>query len=190
MEGRLFHVSHTGDIKVLKPKISTHGKAYVYATKNLELALLFGSSKSYGDFDGMYGTINNKPYFYEAYQGALKRRFKGESCYIYEVDPTDFIEGETSFKSEVVSEKPVKVLSCTKIDDLYDYLLKLIDEGKIEFKQYSLDVDYQKEIKERIKNRIELFETWKDKESIGYKFCLQYHSGILKQVEEKSKTID
>ena len=31
----LFHVSSTPDIKVLEPRVSTHGKAYVYAIENL-----------------------------------------------------------------------------------------------------------------------------------------------------------
>ena len=54
---KLYHVSKVPNIQVLQPQKSTHGIPYVYATSNLELALLFGSSRS-------YGTGNGNPYFY------------------------------------------------------------------------------------------------------------------------------
>ena len=80
----LYHVSNVPDLKILEPKVSNHGVAYVYATPQLEFALFFGSKISNGDFDGIIG-LNNKnvPFFYEAYKGAFKRRFEGQSCYIY-----------------------------------------------------------------------------------------------------------
>ena len=50
----LFHVSSTPDIKVLEPRVSTHGKAYVYAIENLVTGLLFGAKKD--DFDLIIST--------------------------------------------------------------------------------------------------------------------------------------
>ena len=83
MKEKLYHVSHVADLKVLEPRVSTHGKRYVYATKNLVVALLFGSHKSMGDLDGTYGGGSKgiTPYFYEAFPGAFKRRFEETSCY-------------------------------------------------------------------------------------------------------------
>ena len=80
---KLYHVSNVSNLKILKPRVSTHGQAFVYATPYLEFSLLFGSKKSNGDFDGIYGIKDAKAYFYEAYPGAFKRRFEGQSCYIY-----------------------------------------------------------------------------------------------------------
>ena len=40
----LYHVSSTQNIKVLEPRVSTHGKAYVYAIENLVTGLLFGAN--------------------------------------------------------------------------------------------------------------------------------------------------
>ena len=54
---KLYHISSIPNIEVLQPKKSTHGVPYIYATFNLHLGLLFGSSKSHGDFDGMYGVV-------------------------------------------------------------------------------------------------------------------------------------
>ena len=185
---KLYHVSKVPNIEVLQPKKSTHGVPYVYATSNLELALLFGSSKSYGDFDGSYGTIKGKPYFYEAYPNALKRRFKNEVCYIYEVDPTTFKRGKTSFGTEVVSEEPVKVLNCQKVDDLYTLLLSLIDEGKIEYKAYRKDdLEYVEMINAHIKNRLVNFKILQNKDSMTYKFCKEKFPSLVYELESSNE---
>ena len=181
---KLYHISKVPGIEVLQPKKSTHGIPYVYATSNLELGLLFGSSKSYGDFDGSYGVINGKPYFYEAYPNALKRRFENEVCYIYEVDSSTFKSGKTSFGAEVVSEEPVKVLSCKKVDDLYSLLLSLIGEGKIEYKPYKEDCDeYVEMINAHIKDRLLSFGILQNKESKLYNFCREKFSSIIDELE-------
>lgn len=185
---KLYHISNVPGIKILEPHKSTHGTPYVYATENLELALLFGSTKSYGDFDGCYGTKNGKPYFYEAYPGAFQRRFEGESCYIYEVDPANFQSGKTSFRAEVVSEKPARVLNCTKVDDLYSLLLSLIDEGKIEYEPYREDCkEYFEMINEHIKSRITSFNLLENKESRIYKFCKEKFQSILNEIESDNE---
>jgi len=141
MKEKLYHVSHVADLQVLEPRVSTHDKAYVYATRELAVALLFGSYKAMGDLDGAYGGGCNgrKPYFYEGFIGAFKRRFEDTSCYIYEVDSTDFEEGKTSYAAELVSEKPVKVLKCTKIENLYQTLLDLSEQGKLDLRFYQED---------------------------------------------------
>ena len=186
---KLYHVSKVPNIEVLQPKKSTHGVPYVYATSNLELALLFGSLKSYGDFDGSYGTIKGKPYFYEAYPNALKRRFENEECYIYEVDSKTFKRGKTSFKSEVVSEDPVRVLSCKRVDDLYSLLLSLIDEGKIEYKAYRKDdLEYVEMINKHIKDRLISFSgILQNKESMTYKFCKEKFPSLINELESSNE---
>ena len=182
---KLYHVSNIPDLTMLEPHVSTHGKSYVYATKDLAVALLFGSSKEkdHGDFDGSYGGGSGKPvFFYEAFEGAFEQRFKGQQCYIYEVDPTTFKAGETSFKSEVVSEDPVKILKCEKVDDLYAYLQKLIKNGELDFKPYLQDEGYQEMIRQHIKSRIELFEIYKQPNTKSYQFCKEKFNDILQEV--------
>lgn len=91
---------------------------------------------------------------------------------IYEVDPSTFEKGKTSFRAEVASERPVKVLSCSKVDDLYSHLRSLIDEGRIEYQSYSEDsVEYVDMINEHIKDGITRFGILQNKESSLYKFC-------------------
>ena len=184
---KLYHVSNVPNLKVLQPYVSTHGKPYVYATKNLELALLFGSKKSKGDFDGIYGlNENGKPFFYEAYQGAFKRRFDKQDCFVYEVNPDSFKSNQTGFSGEVVSEKPVEVLNCKTINNLYQHLLNLVNEGKIIFKPFSQEKDYKNMIDQHIKNRLIKFDILSKKEHPIYKFCKEKFPDIINKLE-KSK---
>ena len=182
---KLYHVSSIPDLKILEPRVSTHGKPYVYATENLEFAMLFGSKKSNGDFDGTYGINDGKPFFYEAYPGALKRRFSGEECYIYEVDSANFEKGKTSFSGEVVSEKPAKILNCKKVNDVYQYLLNEISAGKMIFKQYDdSDKEYVSMMEEYIRDRIIRFNVLQNKDSNIYKFCKEYFPKIVQEIED------
>lgn len=185
---KLYHVSKTPNLKELKPKVSTHDKPYVYATSNLNFALLFGSNCSFGDFDGMYG-INeetNIPYFYEAYKGAFKRRFNKQKCYIYEVDSSTFKEGKTSFSGEVVSEVPVKVLSCTKIDDLYSYLIDLAIESKIDIYEYEDTEKYREIVDKHIMDRLIRFKVLDNKMSPVYLFCKMKFPNAIEKLKKGS----
>lgn len=191
MKGKLYHVSHVEGLKVLEPKVSTHGKGYVYATKNLTVALLFGSFKSMGDLDGMYGggAEKRKPFFYEGFPGAFKRRFDDTSCYIYEVDPTDFEERKTSYNAEVVSEKPVKVLKCTKVENLEQALINLSKKGKLDLKFFEKDnLEYVEMMEEYIKERIARYGILANKDKYVYKFCTYYYPHILEELEHSLKT--
>lgn len=191
MKNILYHVSPTEGLTTLTPNISSHGKPYVYATKNLVVALLFGSNKSMRDFDGVYGggiSEENKPYFYEAYEGAFKRRFENCSCYIYEVPADTFEEGLTSFKAEVVSKVEVPVINCTKVDDLYQTLLKKNEEGLFNLKLYQKDnPQYIEMIKQHIKSRLNYM--WKDnsfKDSPLYQFCMEHYPDIMNEFEKEN----
>lgn len=189
-EKKLYHVSHIAGLSVLEPKVSTHGKSYVYATRSLPVALLFGSYKSMGDLDGMYGGGCNgcKPYFYEGFEGSFKRRFEQTESYIYEVDPTDFEEGKTSYAAELVSEKPVKVLKCTKIDDLHKTLLDLAEKGELDLRFYEKNnPQYVETMNNHIRDRIIKFGILEDKEAYSYKFCKWYHTHILEELELKTE---
>ena len=182
---KVYHCSPVANLTELTPRVSTHGKSYVYGTKNFALSLLFSSNKSMGDLDGNYGeNLEGKPYFYEAYKGALKRRFENVMGYVYEVDSTYFQEGKTSFKAEVVSEEPVKVLNCTKVDDVYATLLDLIEKGEMEFKEWNAEnADFVKRMDDHIYGRIKLFRIYEYPQSNDYKFALDKFPHILKRVE-------
>lgn len=145
---RLFHISPIGDLKIIEPNISSHGKAWVYATECIPLGLAFGV-KEHSDFHTMIsGRGKDKkytPYIVENYSGAFDL-YKGKSCYIYEVDNTDFKENMTSWSEDFVSDKPVKVLNCQKIDDIFEELCKYQNAGEIILYNYD-DVQNKEELK-------------------------------------------
>ena len=183
---KLYHVSPTLGITELQPRISTHGKPLVYATENLNFALFFGSRKSNGDFDGIYGIEGGRPFFYEAFSGAFRHRFDGESCYVYEVDPEGFESGKTSFRGEVVSETPAKILNCEKIDNLYEYLMKKVENGEIILKEYDKnDKNYIEMMEEHIKDRLKKFNILDDKEKPIYKFCEEHFTPIINDLQKE-----
>lgn len=185
MKKKLYHATHIPNLEVLEPNVSTHGESYVYVTKDLTVALFFGSNKSMGDLDGPYGggCDGRKPYFYEAYPGFFKRRFNVPG-YVYEVDPTDFVEGKTSYKAELVSEKPVKILKCTKVDNLYETLLNLSKEGKLDLRFYEKDnPKYVEVINNHIKDRIIRYKILENKDSYKYRFCKDFFPEIVMELE-------
>lgn len=184
---KLYHVSTVPNLKVLEPRISTHGKPYVYATTNLEFALFFGGSESAGDFDGIYGIKNRIPFFYEAYIGALQRRFDGAKCYIYEVDTSTFEIDKTSFKGEAVSEKPVNVISCNEIDNLLQHLLKLNEKDKLQLHFFENTKEYKKMIDNHISDRIIRFGILDKKDSVVYKFCESHFPHLLEELNSCHK---
>ena len=124
----LYHGSTIGNLKVLKPKISTHGHPYVYATPLIGIAV--GYLGKWNDFDISTGTYNNIPYMVERYPNAMKRIFKNTG-YIYTVDSklfTNKIENDGKIEMmgfELVSSNPVKVLGMRTIDNPYEYILDL-----------------------------------------------------------------
>ncbi len=148
---KLYHFSTVPNLKELSPAEISGRQAYVYATDYIPLGLLF-SIKGFRDLDGeTSGRGPGKtytPYFMEAHAHGLDK-FKGASCYMYEVDPTSFEEGRTSWSEDIVSEKPVKTLSCTKINDVYKELLKYEKEGKIKIYRYR-DSQKNLEMKKRV----------------------------------------
>ena len=181
----LYHVSSIGGLTELKPHASTHGMPYVYATENPVLSLLWGSSKSHRDLDGNYGTINNgtikTPYFKEAFKNSFKERFKGETCYIYSVSAETF-EHKTGFKSELVSEVPVKVISCTRVNDLYARLQEEIKQGNFVLQKYdSKNKEYVEQMNQHILRTLLNDRALYDPTSKSYNFVRKKFPKLVKK---------
>lgn len=153
----LYHVSNHSGIKVLKPMLSSHGKAYVYAIDSVVTALLFGAKKD--DFDFLMDQDENgKTVVYECYPNAFERVYKGKSCSVYEVAEEGFLRGMTSWEPELVFETEVPVLREAVIGDLYIRLLEEVEKGKLELHYYSDDREYKKLISTHIVDRMIRFD--------------------------------
>lgn len=152
----LYHISRTGGLKVLKPQVSTHEKAYVYALENPVTGLLFGAS--HDDFDFIIDEEGGVPSITECYPGALSSIFEGKTCSIYQVSREGFMEGMTSWSPELVCENQVNVISETPVKDLYLRLLEEEKRGSLVIHRYENTPEHKKLVSEHIVDRLIRFD--------------------------------
>lgn len=153
----LYHVSAAHGISVLTPRVSSHGKAYVYAIDDLVTALLFGVR--HDDFDFLLDTNDaGVPEIYECYPDAFRSVYQGKRCSVYEVKSDGFLRGMTSWSPELVCESEVAVERETVVEDLYSRLLLEREKGKLILHFYSDAPAYKRLISEHIVDRIIRFD--------------------------------
>ncbi len=148
----MYHVSPVKGIEELKPSISSHGKAYVYAIDILTVALLFGAKKD--DFDLLLDVDDGKAVVWECYPDAFKKIYDNKSCSVYTVDERYFKNGQTSWEHEYVCERSVPVLSEKRISNLYLELKNEMEKGNLILNYYSENEAYQKFLKDELKSRM------------------------------------
>lgn len=126
-----YHCSANGEIEEFEPKISSHGKAYVYATPNKSLALVFGV-KGHNDFwiHPLYNHENNTCTFIEMSPNALAKYYRNKRAYLYTVKRDEFTE-TTGWKGEICSPNPVKPLKVEYIEDLEQAILEEQKQGSL-----------------------------------------------------------
>lgn len=161
----LYHISKTAGLKILKPQVSTHKKAYVYAIENMVTGLLFGAP--HDDFDFIISEENGKPVIMECYPNAFHLIFKDKGCSIYEISEDGFVRGMTSWSPELVSEAEVTVIREISVSDLY---LRLLDEessGNLRIHRYEDSANYKSTVSEHIVDRLIRFDAvYTDNEKI------------------------
>ena len=153
----LYHVSPITGLKTLRPHVSTHKKAYVYALENMVTAILFGAK--HDDFDFIIDTDEqNIPVIYECYPGALVKIYQGKRCSVYEVENGDFQRGKTAWAPELVCGHEVPVKKEIIIEDLYKRLLEEEQNGSLQIHRYEFSDTYRKKIASHIVDRLFRFE--------------------------------
>ncbi len=152
----LYHISQKADLKILKPFISSHGKAYVYAIENLAVGLLFGVKKD--DFDFLLSTdekmVTN---VYECYPNAFEKIYWKKDCSVYEVEESGFQRGMTSWEPELVCENEVAVVREIKIENIYQRLLEEEQKGSLVIHRYQYNDEYRKMIAAHVVDRLVRF---------------------------------
>ena len=152
----LYHISKTSGLKVLKPQVSTHKKAYVYAIENPVTGLLFGAP--HDDFDFIISEENRKTVITECYPDVFRLIFDGKKCSVYEVSENGFMRGKTTWSPELVSENEVPVISETIVDDLYSRLLDEEAKENLIIRRYEDTAEYKSLIAEHIVDRLVRFD--------------------------------
>lgn len=148
----LYHVSPNAGLKTLRPHESSHQKAYVYATGNFVVGLLFGVKQD--DFDFCISTDENGlTTVCECYPDAFKNVYQGKNCSVYVVDDEGFERGLTSWDEELVCDKEVEVQNEIRIIDLYERLIEEESLGNIVIHRYEFNDDYRKKISAHVCDR-------------------------------------
>ena len=151
----LYHASAQPGIRELVPQMSTHGREYVYAIKNRLTALLFGAPKD--DFDILVDEVAGKTVIHECYPNALKEIYAGKSCSLYEVSADGFLAGQTGWDSELVCDHRVSVAAEDRIENLYEEILRAVQNGACVLHTYSRDAEYQDFLRDELSERIRSF---------------------------------
>lgn len=177
----LYHVSNISGLKCIEPRISTHGKAYVYATENLVTSLLFGVHQD--DFDFIIDTDKDgTPEIYECYENALNIHYNEMQCSIYQLEDSGFLKGQTSWESELVSEQTTSVEKEIIINNLYQRLLAEESNGNLIIHRYEKSLEYKHLISTHIVDRLIRFDAMK---CIEYEERFQkYYSKLIEGLNE------
>lgn len=125
----VYHSSDISGLKILEPRISTHKKPWVYATKNIASSAMFLGKNS--DLICQTGIIDSKPYIWERFTGALQVAYQGRKGSIYLLEPGTFKSGQTSWSEELVSDHPVTVKKEMIVDDVFEFLKQLKDKREL-----------------------------------------------------------
>ncbi len=148
----LYHASKEKGIKVLKPHVSTHGKAYVYAIAGKVTAVCFGAPHS--DFDLLMDEKGGIVHLYECYPDAFIDVYENKSCSLYELSEEGFETGKTGWEPELVCEKEVPVLNEVAIEDVYSFLKISEESGECVLHRFSEKPEYKELITSELEERI------------------------------------
>ena len=177
----LYHVSPTAGLKVLMPKVSTHGTAYVYAIENMVTGLLFGAKCDDFDFD-ISTNGQGKPVLLECYPDAFRTVYQGRSSSVYMVDDAGFERGRTSWEPELVCGHEVPVLEEIAIPDLYERLLNEEAHGQLIIRRYEHTDEYRQKIAAHIVDRLIRFGIDLDHAAESDPRFTTHYRGIIEQL--------
>ena len=153
----MYHISSKSNLKVLFPKVSTHGTPYVYGVEDLSIGLLFVARKD--DFDLILRTDNRgKAVVYECYKNSFEKIYKGVSCSIYEVEREGFVKGITGWEPEYVNDNRVNILTETYVEDLHSRLVREENEGNLTLHRYEDSLEYKSIVSDHIVDRLIRFK--------------------------------
>lgn len=127
----VYHASPHGGLTELEPRVSTHGRSYVYATKSRALALVFSQKHDDYIFHAGYDDETDELSLTERIPGALETVFRGGRGFLYALDAARFQSGKTPWAPELVSESAEPVINCEEIGDCLAALLSCEARGEL-----------------------------------------------------------
>jgi hypothetical protein len=159
-----YHASQVANIKELKPNISNHGISQIYFSSKRENTLVYLSNaiekyckESAFQYDGIWQKWASYGFYgsdilrlEEYYPNAIYETYKGVSGYIYSMKSLNDFKELKDIPNAYVTREMVEVESQEYIEDAYDEIMKMYQEGKIDIVRYEDLPDKQVEWLERI----------------------------------------
>ena len=140
-----FHASPVGDIDVLTPHVSNHGRALTYFSTKRENTLVY-LSNAVEKFCREQGIYQEGPFHKwatygfdcagllvldEYYPNALRETYQGVSGYIYTVEQLGKWEWQKDIPGGAVTEENANVIGCEYVPDAYIAIMEAAEQGKI-----------------------------------------------------------
>ncbi len=148
-----YHGSPKGNIKQLKPQVSTHGKEYVYLSTNEVVATLYTVSNNFYTYG--FDEASGVPVYTEYFPGALKEIYCGKVGHMYRCSVDKPVFNPTNIGCAFVCQEPVDVIDEIKIQDVYKRLMEFVDGGLLILRRYEeLSEKHIQFIEEQIENEI------------------------------------
>jgi len=155
----IYHGSTIDNLTEITPNKCKHDNAYVYASLNKALCIIFSVKRICEDIYFCTNTFG-KTEIYEMYEGAFEDRFLNKSTNLYKL-PLSYFKNETEY-IELVSTKPVPVISVEKIENAADYLLALEQKHQVKIYRYNkLNKKNKDWIDEKLKKALNKYKTFK-----------------------------
>lgn len=149
---RLYHGSNIENLNELKPHISEHKKSYIYFTTNKIIAAFYTVhcvERPYNWFP--YGFNKSEtPVYIEYYPNAMADVYKGKNGFIYECSNISNINNLTNIPGSYVNENTVMPEYCTRLNDVYEWLLEHERSGKLIIQRYDTLSKIQKSYSEEM----------------------------------------
>lgn len=148
--GELFHGSPK-KLDVINPHVSSHGKAYVYASPDYKYALCY-AGQNWNDFEINQAYVDGQLCLTEIQKGKFIEKFQRPG-YVYHLNKDDFKMIPNHPKKEFISEEEIVPLTVDEIPNVYR---RLSAEG-IRFYTYPDLPPYIKDRKQYIMDRAKSF---------------------------------
>ena len=139
----VYHGSIKQGLKKIRKHKGTHGKAWVYGTLSKAIPIIFISDKGsdlYYFLSGN-GSKDNPVIIVERKEGMFKEIFNVSGS-LYNLSGKNFMAEKTGWSAEVVSEFDEEVIYEEHINNVFEKLKELNDEGELKLYLYPNRPDF------------------------------------------------
>lgn len=183
----VYHASGRTGLTKIEPAVGTHGQSWVYATKDFVMSAVF-VSRAGGDLTCAVGRDpkSGLPYLCERFEGAFDHRYLDKAGAIYQLPSAGFVEGQTQWSEEVVSEGAVEPLAEIQIADAKAYLRNLVHEGRLILKRYPDRLEgIPEDDEDLVRTGILRTRQYGDRNLAQFR---EYHPGLVPRILEGIRT--